>query len=813
MPGVGGPYSTVKTTFNGRDQATLVRQYEGSETSSTYQDSTASFDGHGRLATSHKPEQRDSSNNLKYTTYNYNTDDSISNVTDGRGVVTNYTYNSRGLVTNVGWNVGSTGITATSAVTFSYDNVGNRTAMTDGLGSVVYAYSSLSQMTSETRTFNDTLADKPTGNYNIAYEYAIGGQLKSYTDPYGQEIEYAHDKAGRLDAVTGTSFGGVTTYANNPQYRAWGALKHLEYGSGRQMNVTYNNGLRANTFVVNKLSDPSDKTMDRSYDYYNDGTLKFTDDNILYKLDRLFVYDFGARVVTAKSGVEASGGTETNPVNLPYRQTYTHDAFGHVMSRTSTLWNYGAGWDFSYTFTNNRSSGSMYDDDGRTIIGNGANFSYDARGVMIDTGVGEHYETTLAFDGDGQEVKRSNRIWNTTTNNWNEWETSYFVNSSVLGRMVSHTTATGKKKFTYVVGAGTVVARQGVDDANAEHVSWQHRDPSGLSSRSTPAGTTTFANFSPEERDGLGNNVGSAPNLSPPDRTGNSPSPSEGFTFDGMTWGDCELDGIMTPCSMVYRMGEALGIRIRYHNPRSGFEYSDIDINRELPGRRSMSIWIADELGPTDTDVRILEDFEQPNIWESIGGPASGQWITFSWDVSQRPRGPSPPVDLDPLNDDDCEFLVRVFKDLAKKHKSDWFNKSFIDEIRKELIDSLNPWSKDPAIVEKHNSLRSRGFIGDFTDESGSFNQVRHFAGGFVNAYYGGLAAYSAATAAQKPLALAEAVASAAAVTLANRRETDNSAGDIALNGVSAPMGVAFAFGSIGMSELADEIRSKVCDP
>lgn len=50
------PYSTTKTTFNGRDQATLVRQYAGSDTSSTYQDTTYTYEGHGRVSTLHKPE-------------------------------------------------------------------------------------------------------------------------------------------------------------------------------------------------------------------------------------------------------------------------------------------------------------------------------------------------------------------------------------------------------------------------------------------------------------------------------------------------------------------------------------------------------------------------------------------------------------------------------------------------------------------------------------------------------------------------------------------------------------------------------------
>jgi len=63
----GTVYSTVKSTFNGRDRATLVRQYAGADTSSTYQDVTMSYDGHGRAKTQHRPEQ----NAGTATTYNY----------------------------------------------------------------------------------------------------------------------------------------------------------------------------------------------------------------------------------------------------------------------------------------------------------------------------------------------------------------------------------------------------------------------------------------------------------------------------------------------------------------------------------------------------------------------------------------------------------------------------------------------------------------------------------------------------------------------------------------------------------------------
>src|SRR6185369_9034172 len=50
-------YSTTVNTYNARDQVTQIRKYAGSEASATYQDTTMSYDGYGRLQARHLPEQ------------------------------------------------------------------------------------------------------------------------------------------------------------------------------------------------------------------------------------------------------------------------------------------------------------------------------------------------------------------------------------------------------------------------------------------------------------------------------------------------------------------------------------------------------------------------------------------------------------------------------------------------------------------------------------------------------------------------------------------------------------------------------------
>src|SRR5437763_1278934 len=138
------------------------------------------------------------------TTYTYNSDNTINSVTDARGASASYVYNNnRHLVSGINYSAPS-GVTATPNVTFGYDAAGNRTSMNDGLGSASYSYNQMSQMTSETRTFNGV------GTYSLSYGYNLAGELTSISDPWSKTVNYSMDSDGRLNSVTGSCFGSVS---------------------------------------------------------------------------------------------------------------------------------------------------------------------------------------------------------------------------------------------------------------------------------------------------------------------------------------------------------------------------------------------------------------------------------------------------------------------------------------------------------------------------------------------------------------------------------------------------------------------------
>src|SRR5882724_8650684 len=140
--------------------------------------------------------------------------------TDSRGATTTFGYNGRHQVTSMTYGGGYSAPT----VTIGYDAAGNRSSMTDGMGSVTYYYDEMSRLSSETRDFTEL-----NQSFKLTYGYNVGGQLTSIAEPvqFGTTTTYTYDPAGQLTDITGSGSGSTPNYANNLNYRAWGALRHL----------------------------------------------------------------------------------------------------------------------------------------------------------------------------------------------------------------------------------------------------------------------------------------------------------------------------------------------------------------------------------------------------------------------------------------------------------------------------------------------------------------------------------------------------------------------------------------------------------
>jgi YD repeat-containing protein len=587
----GSVYSSSTTTFDGADRPKFARQFEGTAIlNRPHQTTMMTYDGFGRLKTEHRPEQ----DNGTATTYNYLSDGRIQNMIDARGAMTNYTYLSNtglnaGVLSQVSYSVPSgSNISVTPSVNYTYNNLGMQVSMTDGVGNVGYVYNNLGQMTSENRQFNDSLPNSPSGGFKLEYDYAMNGQLKSLKDPFGQQINYAFDKVGRLNNVSGTTaFVGVTNYANTPSYTAFGALKSMNYGNGTQMSLTFNNRLQANHFELKQ----ADQTpiMQKNYDYYADGKMRYLQDLQNPTFDRLNTFDQIGRPKEAKSGGEARGETVL-PVNrtndLPYRQSYEFNAFSNMTQRNNLHWGVDVSpenflsFNLNYTYQNNRitNTGFQYDADGRNLQtalpDTNSTTTYDAKGQAI-TQADPLNNTNLrhSFDGNGGEAKR---ISVNGVGSGSQTTKTYFIKSSVSGGQTvteysqtittNNSTSTKTRYKSYVRAAGTVLAFQLKDLGSqpTQKVNFQHYDASGMSYKTTlPSGQAVGDSFrqhegSPAEMDTLGGNVG----LSTPYAQDPPPIPEAVYRnlfSDSEMWVNgqmvtCMIDGSAASCAQANSM-------------------------------------------------------------------------------------------------------------------------------------------------------------------------------------------------------------------------------------------------------------------
>lgn len=530
----GSVYTTSVSTYNGRDQVTSIKQYQGTATNDgscptgTCQETLMTYDGHGRLQSRKAPAESSP------TVYSYNPDDTLQKITDARNVQTNYSYNNRHLVTSISYDVTSApGVPATPGVSYSYDSAGNRRSMSDGLGSVVYEYDNWSRLSGETRRFN--AINGGSTPFPITYSYTLAGQLKSLSDPWGGVVNYAYDAGGQLSGVTGSGTA-ASVYASQAQYRAWGDLKQLTYGSNRTLTLSYDTRLRLSRYDLSGI-------MATDYQYYPDGRVKYVGRNGASWQDRAYRYDQVGRLQEALSGAEARGGSTADG---PFRQIYQHNVWNNMVGRTNWSWGSGPA-SYSDTYVNDRNQAWSYDASGNPTAQDSLQTTYDAaerrvqirdfnsRGPRFPSGV----TISQSYDGDGQRLKQTEGAL-----------TTYFLRSSSLsGQVIAEVLPDGSRNVRYVYSnSGALLAQE-----TASGVNWLHTNPvTGSQASSNLSGGSALR----AELDPLGLSVG----FTAPD---NGFSVGSDLTFP--RYGDaanlktgCTIEGAPASCDLAMLVQEHL---------------------------------------------------------------------------------------------------------------------------------------------------------------------------------------------------------------------------------------------------------------
>jgi YD repeat-containing protein len=440
----GGVYSTTVNTYNARDQVTLVRQYQGTDSSNIFQDTRATYDSHGRLQSKHVPEEDDNT----ATFWSYKDDDTIEMVTDARGASQTFTYNGRHLVTRIDYSAPSPIISPTAA-TFTYDSAGNRTSLVDGSGTATYAYNNLSQIFSETHTITGL-----SGGRTISYMYNLEGDVKSLSYE-GLTVDYGFDDLGRATSITGSPFAGITDYVTDIKYRAFDSPKKITYGIPHFALFTYNSRMQLQRYNLKQPyqgQDYDNKIVD--HDYYADGAIRFAHDTLDERFDRAYAYDATGALQDAYTGSEARSyrdtGYPSNGGSGAYRQSYQHDVWSNMTSRTNRYWSQQD--SFVATYLNNRNSQWQYDAAGNLRFDSDFEYQYDASGRNSTMHPLQTNQTiTQLADSDGQMVRKSEA-------NPSIFRDVHYLRSTVLGGKVVAEYLFGQLQKRYVYLGDKIIA-------------------------------------------------------------------------------------------------------------------------------------------------------------------------------------------------------------------------------------------------------------------------------------------------------------------------------------------------------------------
>jgi RHS repeat-associated protein len=374
---------TVTTEYSHNALDLLTQVLHGSQTR------TFNYDDMGRLTSQVTPEAGSWS-------YTYNAFSQVLTRTDARGVVTTYQYDTLNRPTTVSYNVGSTGVAATSSVTYAYgtdatqNNKGRLITVTDGPGSTGLTYDVLGRVTQEQKVISGT-------TYTVGYAYNLASEVASVTYPSGRVVNQEFDSIGRLTAVK----NGTAAMADAFSYDSAGHVTGFRYNGASDFTAAF--GFSADRLQLTSLTymKASQKLLDLAYGYgsatsNNGQVLSITDSTGTQEMGRSVTYTYDAlhRLKTA-----VTAGSTSYP---QWGLSWTYDRYGNRTLQTVT---HGSGPSSGLTIspTTNRitDSGYSYDANGN-MTNDGVNaLTYDAENRQITAG-----NATYTYDGASLRVKK-----------------------------------------------------------------------------------------------------------------------------------------------------------------------------------------------------------------------------------------------------------------------------------------------------------------------------------------------------------------------------------------------------------------------
>jgi YD repeat-containing protein len=389
----------INATFDIYDKAgNLVEVYQpevlnNAGTSDVYPETTYAYDVNGN-----ETSQTDANGNVTHYTYDengnmltetlpngesesckYNQFGQVATQTDFDGNVATYTYYTSGVNAGKEEEVVYTGSgKTTQTVTYTYDNLGRQSTVTDASGTTTYSYDA-----------NSNLIEQNTPEGIVNYHY---NALNQQTDMWTGNVayvsrssaetwtQYAYDDLGRLTTVTQSRLNDST------------------------VNDVTSYGYDINGNKVSEV-DPNGDTTVYTYDALNRlvGEIVKNGTTLMYSV-AYTLQDDGMRISAAETEAQPSGG----PATITTAWTYDHLDRLTGEAITSSLSGQSLATTFAYDLVGNRTqeniSGGSGVNGGLTI-----NYTYNSDDQLTDEKEIQHggstvYETIYGYDNNGSLI-------------------------------------------------------------------------------------------------------------------------------------------------------------------------------------------------------------------------------------------------------------------------------------------------------------------------------------------------------------------------------------------------------------------------
>ncbi len=330
-------YDALSRLANVTDAAGGVTRYKYNSRDSVYSITNANdivirsytYDGDGRRISEISPTGSE---------IRYRYDDVLNVVTrvDAMGQAVRFYRDPTGRVDKISYYAKDGDATPTKTITYTLDEYGRPTAISDGGVTISRTYTALGKLESEKLNY---------GNFSLSYKYVydLFGRKKSLLRPEGVTVDYNYNQIGQL---IGMNLPGVGTISwSNDQ---WGLPTAATFPGGSTVNWSRDSLLRPKAITA---KDTGDNVLSSTlYDY--DAVGNISSRKTEYG-DYIYNYDKLDRLKSV-----------TNPT-LP-DESYAYDAVGNRLSDASQV----GDW--------------IYENDNRLMSRPGVTYAYDLNGSLVE---------------------------------------------------------------------------------------------------------------------------------------------------------------------------------------------------------------------------------------------------------------------------------------------------------------------------------------------------------------------------------------------------------------------------------------------